>query len=433
MPIPRASQTRVLFLAVLLTVSVAALWRAAGGQNGSRLYVQKTPPPPRHIRAATLPAPYATPSVDTHPRVGPRPRGATLSVPPGFQIEAWASGLNNPRFLTVAPNGDVFVAESAADRVTVLRSTAGRPPIRSHFATGLRQPFGIAFYPPGPNPSAIYIANTDAVVRFPYRNGDLKARGAGKTLIHLPGGGYNQHWTRTLLFSPDGKRLYVAVGSRSNVGIEAPPRACIMEYDPDGTHGRIFASGLRNAVGLTTNPITGALWAAVNERDEIGNDVPPDYATHVKPGGFYGWPYYYIGGHHDPRMPQRPELKNKTIVPDVLLEAHCAALSIVFYTAAQFPAQYKNEGFVALHGSWNRRPPNGYKVVRVLMRPDGTAQGSYQDFVWGWKTADNRIWGRPVALAITKDGALLISDDGGNKIWRVRYRQTARAASRTEG
>ena len=355
----------------------------------------------------------------------PRPAGAALHVPPGFTIAEWASGLDNPRFLTVAPNGDVFVAESAAGTILLLRPSAGdaEPAVRSEFLTGLSQPFGIAFYPRGPHPKYVYIADTDAVLRFPYKNGDLKASGPGKLLIPLTGGGYHQHWTRTIVFSPDSKKLYVAVGSRENVGIEDPPRACVMQYAPDGTGRRVFASGLRNAVGLGFSPVTGALWAAVNERDDLGDNVPPDYATSVRAGGFYGWPYYYIGKHHDPRMPERPDLAAKTIVPDVLLEPHCAALSISFGQASDFPEQYKTGIYVAMHGSWNRSTRAGYKVARLPMNRNGAAQGGYKDFVWGWCMPDGTVWGRPVCTAFARDGSLLITDDGGNKIWRVSYRK----------
>ncbi len=417
---------RRILLGFALVLGSAVAISTVVGRQGRGISIQKQPAT-YHLSAAKLPPPYATPSVRNEPNIVARPSGARLYTPPGFQIEEWANDLERPRLIEVAPNGDVFVAESYVNRVTVLRpDQSGRPRTRSYFATDLRQPFGIAFYPPGPNPRYVYIANPDSVVRFPYRNGDLKARGPARLLVRLPGGGYNQHWTRTLVFRPDGKKMYVSVGSESNVGIEAPPRACVMEYNPDGTGRRLFASGLRNAVGLGFSPITGALWAAVNERDGLGDNVPPDYVTSVKAGGFYGWPYYYIGAHHDPRMPQRPDLRRKTIVPDVLLEAHCAALSVTFYTGAQFPAAYKNDIFVAMHGSWNRRSRDGYKVVRVRMQPDGRAQGGYEDFAWGWRTARGQVWGRPVYTAIARDGSLLISDDGSNKIWHVAYTRSAK-------
>ncbi|HEX5323149.1 MAG TPA: PQQ-dependent sugar dehydrogenase [Capsulimonadaceae bacterium] len=405
--------------------ALALLATAIACPGGARPASQHSPAPARHfIKASSLPAPYATPSARNNPRLSPRPSGAELHVPPGFSISEWAAGLNNPRFLTVAPNGDVFVAESQANRVSILRPRpdGAKAALRSVFVSGLRQPFGIAFYPSGPNPKYVYIGDTGAVLRFPYKNGDLKAAGPGKLLIHLTPGGYNQHWTRTLLVSPDSRKLYVSVGSRENVGIEGPPRACIMEYNPDGTGGRVFASGLRNAVGLGISPVTHQLWAAINERDDLGDNVPPDYATHVRDGGFYGWPYYYIGAHHDQRMPDRPDLKAKVITPDVLLEAHCAALSITFGQTSRFPAPYKNSIFVAMHGSWNRSERTGYKVVRLEMNAKGEATGAYEDFAWGWVLPDGTVWGRPVYTAIAKDGSLLITDDGENNIWRVSYK-----------
>ncbi len=384
----------------------------------------------RRIRPSDLPPLYATPSANNGPGVVARPPGASLHVPPGFEIGEWATGLNNPRALAVAPNGDVFVAESGPNRVLVLRDGANSgPPQRSVFADGLRQPFGIAFYPPGPAPRFVYVANTNSVVRFPYARGDLKASGTPQTIVpDLPGGGYHQHWTRRIVFRPDGKKLYVSVGSQSNVGEEEERRAAILEFNPDGSGYRVFASGLRNPVGLAFSPVTGQLWAAVNERDGLGDDLVPDYATSVKDGGFYGWPYYYIGAHHDPRMPEKPELAAKAIVPDVLLEAHSAALSVLFYTGHQFPASYQDAAFVGLHGSWNRSERSGYKVVRLLLDKSGRATGAYEDFVTGWALPDGSVWGRPVDVAQAGDGSLLISDDGGGKIWRVRASRPSSAS-----
>jgi glucose/arabinose dehydrogenase len=390
----------------------------------AQVRVQPEKPASHLIRASELPPPCATSAARNFPWVAPRPDNAALHVPPGFTISEWANGFNNPRFLTVAPNGDIFVAESAPGRISVLRPSAdgSKVEVRSVFVSNLHQPFGIAFYPVGPNPKYVYVADTGEVLRFPYKNGDLKATGPAQNLIPLTPGGYNQHWTRAVTFSPDSKKLYVSVGSRENVGIEDPPRACVMQYNPDGTGGRVYASGLRNAVDIAFSPNTGALWVAVNERDELGDNVPPDYATTVKDGGFYGWPYYYIGDHHDPRMPDRPDLAAKAIVPDCLLEAHCAALSITFGQNSHFPAAYKNSIYVALHGSWNRSSRSGYKVVRVLLNAKGAATGAYEDFAWGWCTPDGTVWGRPVCTVIAKDGSLLITDDGGNNIWRVTYK-----------
>jgi glucose/arabinose dehydrogenase len=333
------------------------------------------------------------------------------------------SGLWNPRWVETAPNGDVFVAESQPGRITILRPSGdGSAPQKFVFATGLTQPFGIAFYPQGPNPKYVYVGDTDEVVRFPYHNGDTAATGSSENIMALTPGGYNQHWTRTVIFSPDSKKMYVGVGSQTNVDNgEAPPRACVMEANPDGTDAHVYASGLRNAVGLTFNPVSGAIWAAVNERDNLGDKLPPDYVTSVKRGGFYGWPYMYIGNHKDPRIDTPPNLPS-AIVPDVLLEAHCAALSIEFYNGKMFPKEYYHDGFVVMHGSWNRSDPSGYKVVRLKMNSDGTtANHGYQDFIWGWKPVNGNVWGRPVSLAFLKDGSMVVSDDGSNSIWRVTY------------
>lgn len=363
-----------------------------------------------YIDPKRLPKPFATESAENQPDVTPR-RGAPLHVAPGFKVVPWVTGLSRPRSLAVAPNGDVFVAESYDGRVTVLRGKR-----RATFATGLKQPYGIAFYPPGPSPKYVYIAHTDKVVRYPYRSGDLKVRGKGETLMALPGGGYNQHWTRNVLFAPKGNRMFVTVGSASNASPEDAPRASILVASPDGTSAQTFASGLRNPVGLAFQPGTDRLWAAVNERDRLGNDLVPDYVTHVERGGFYGWPYFYIGAHRDPRVEIPPNVRLRPgIVPDVLLEAHCAALGIAFP-----PAKSRFKGaFVSMHGSWNRTKRSGYKIVRVLFDAKGNPTGRYQDFVWGFATASGRVWGRPVDVAFAKDGALLFSDDAAGTIWRV--------------
>ncbi len=408
-----SASSAFLMLAMILLVGC--------GVHSAPVIIATATPEHHEILPSELPAPFATPSANNGPHVIPPPDGATLYTPPGFKVAEWASGLDNPRFLTVAPNGDIFVAESAAGRVTVLRASndPAKPDVREHFVTDLHQPFGIAFYPPGKSPKYVYIADTDEVIRFPYANGDLTATGPGEKMVDLTPGGYNQHWTRTILFTRDGKKMLVAVGSKSNIGIEDPPRASVMEFNPDGTGGRVYATGLRNAVGLTWNPVTGKLWAAVNERDGLGDRVPPDYATSVVDGGFYGWPYYYIGTNHDPRMPENAALRDRVLVPDVLLEPHCAALSIEFDTGKMFPFEYRNDAFLVMHGSWNRSDRAGYKVVRIPMNRDGTPKGGYEDFVWGWKMPDEDVWGRPVACVFAKDGSLLITDDGENKIWRV--------------
>jgi glucose/arabinose dehydrogenase len=406
----------------------------------------------RKITPADLPAPYANRSASNSPSIRRAPKGAALEVPPGFEVAPYLTGLEGPRTLRRAPNGDIFVAEGEAGRVLVSRAAEGasRPERTAVFASGLDGPFGIAFYPPGPDPKWVYVADTDAVLRFPYANGDLAARGKGERIIELPispGG----HWTRDIAFSADGKRLYVSVGSSSNVAeglafrsrreqesfVASHPvgaawgneayRADVLAYDPRGGSARIFATGLRNCVGLALHPVTQDVWCATNERDGLGDDLPPDYATRVKEGAFYGWPWYYVGGHQDPRHKgERPDLVDAVTVPDVLIQPHSAPLSITFYEAppgarAAFPKEYDGDGFVALHGSWNRSKRTGYKVVRVKLE-HGVPTGAYQDFLTGFVTGAGAVWGRPVGIAIAADGSLLVSDDGGGAIWRVSWR-----------
>ena len=367
--------------------------------------------PTRIIDPNKLPKPYATESADNGPRITARD-GAPLHVAKGFVVEPYATGLSRPRRIAIAPNGDAFVAESYDGRVVVLRN--GK---RTVFATDLKQPYGIAFYPVGPSPRYVYVAHTDRVVRYPYRVGDLKVRGEGETLLKLPGGGYNQHWTRNVIFDPKGERMFVTVGSASNASPEPAPRASVLVAKPDGKGVETWANGLRNPVGLAFQPGTERLWAAVNERDRLGDGLVPDYATHVERGGFYGWPYFYLGAHPDPRVPVPPNVRLKgPIVPDVLLEAHCAALGVAFP-----PAKGPFKGaFVSMHGSWNRSKRSGYKIVRLLLDAKGKATGAYEDFVWGFATPEGRVWGRPVDLQFARDGSLLFSDDAGGTIWRVR-------------
>ena len=400
--------------------------KAASKQGVEDLAVPREKPVVHLLKPSDLPPPFATPSADNAPKVIPRPEGAMLQLPPGFHVHEWASGLDNPRILTVAPNGDVFVAESHANRVTVLRGMdkTGKVETRSTFAEGLRQPFGIAFYPPGPNPQFVYVGNTDSVVRFPYKSGDLKASGPAEPIVKdLPPGGYNQHWSRNIAFRPDGKKLFVTVGSRQNIGEAEENRAVIREYNPDGTGFRLYATGIRNPVGLAFHPKSGALWAAVNERDGMGDGLVPDYATEVKDGGFYGWPNFYIGPNPDPRVSAEPTLKDKVLVPDVLFDSHVASLGLVFYTGKSFPSTYRNDAFVAFRGSSNRSNRVGYAIVRIPMDKKGHAKGGYEDFLTGWALPDGRVWGRPVGVAVAKDGSLLVTDDGANKIWCITYRK----------
>jgi glucose/arabinose dehydrogenase len=384
------------------------------------------------ITVADLPAPYATESVDAGSHIIPRPAHAWPQAPAGFKVQQFAEGLENPRLLRTAPNGDIFVAESKPGRIKIFRgmTTDGKAASVHVFATGLTLPFGIALYPPGPNPRYVYVANTDSVVRFPYSNGDLQASGPQQVIIpNLPGFGRLRgggHWTRDIAFSPDGKRMFVSVGSRQNLDDadhtpEEFHRADILVADPDGANLKVYAWGIRNPVGIAISPQTGELWASVNERDQLGDNLPPDYITHVQEGGFYGWPWYYIGPHQDPRLEgKHPELRDKVIVPDVLLMPHNASLELLFYEGTQFPAEYHGSIFAAEHGSWNRATRTGYEVVYVPIK-DGRATGEYQDFLTGFVTDSGEVWGRPVGVAVASDGSLLVSDDGGNCVWRVTH------------
>ena len=403
----------------------------------------------RRIDVKDLPAPFATPSARNSSAVSPQPAGAELKVPQGFAVQKFASGLDGARLMRVAPNGDVFLSQGDQGKITVLRVAPGdaKPTQISTFAENLSQPFGIAFYPAG-DPKWIYVANTDSVVRFPYQAGDLKARGPAQTIVakltQAPGG----HWTRDIGFSPDGARMYVSVGSASNVGQEMAKksvsdarafdaahgagaawgpetdRADVLVFTPQGGAPKVYAAGIRNCVALTLRPQTDQLWCAVNERDGLGDNLVPDYVTRVKPGGFYGWPWWYMGDHEDPRLKgQRPDLAGQTITPDVPLQAHSAALGLVFYPErmsgpAAFPATYDGDAFVALHGSWNRELRTGYKVVRLKLH-DGVPTGAYEDFLTGFVIDGKQVWGRPVGVAVTHDGALLVSEDGNGTIWRV--------------
>ncbi len=384
----------------------------------------------RLITAADLPAPYATTSAENGARMIARPNDAWPQAPAGFEVKQYASGLNQPRKIIMAPNGDLFVAESNAGRISVFRGVKpdGTLAQQEVFATGLSRPFGLAFFPNGSDPKYLYVGNTASVVRFQYQNGDLKARGKAETIVpSLPSGTMVTgpgHWTRDVVFTKDDSKLLVAVGSHSNVSDNALERrrADILEFNPDGSSEKVFAYGIRNPVGLAIDPRTGDVWTSVNERDEIGDDLPPDYVTRVTPGGFYGWPWFYIGAHEDPRhMGQRPDLKAKVIVPDVLVEAHSASLCLTFYSASQFPAEYRGSIFAAEHGSWNREKRTGYKVIFVPA-PSGKATGEYDDFLTGFVTKDGHVWGRPVGVAVGSEGSLYVTDDGSNSIWRITHK-----------
>jgi glucose/arabinose dehydrogenase len=391
----------------------------------------------RHLTLADLPPPYATPSVDNGPRVVTRPENAWPKVPPGFKVDLFVTGLDNPRLIRAAPNGDLFLAESAPGRIRVLRAAAGASKAATNrvYASGLNKPFGIAFYPPGPHPRYLYVGDTDQVLRFPYQSGDLQARGAPQVIVpDIPSGGRLRgggHWTRDVAFTNDGKKMLVSVGSHSNDN-ENPNesevrRSDILEYNPDGTGFRIYASGIRNAVGIAIHPQTGELWASVNERDVLGDNLVPDYVTRVRDSGFYGWPWFYMGPHQDPRHPgAHPELHNKVLTPDLLLESHMASLEMTFYPPTArvpgqpFPTAYRGVAFAAQHGSWNRRRRVGYKIISVPVR-NGKPTGEYDDFMTGFVTSDGEVWGRPVGVTVAMDGALIVTDDGSDSVWRVSY------------
>lgn len=377
----------------------------------------------RLITAADLVAPYATQSARNSARLMPRPESTRPQAPAGFTAQLYASGFRTPRKMITAPNGDIILAESGAGQVRILRGVKadGSAAQIETFATGLNRPFGLALYPNGANPQYLYVGNTNSVVRFPYRSGDLKARGEAETILsNLPTGG---HWTRDVVFSKDGTKMLVAVGSASNVNDNEREyhRANILEFTPEGKNERVYASGIRNPVGLVIHPQTGDVWTSVNERDGLGDNLVPDYITRVVPGGFYGWPWYYLGSHQDPRHEgKRPDLKDKVLMPDVLLQAHSASLALTFYTGTQFPAEYRGHVFAAEHGSWNRANRTGYKVIYAPI-VNGRATGEYVDFLTGFAWPNGDVWGRPVGVVVARDGSLLVSDDGSNSVWRVSY------------
>jgi len=355
-------------------------------------------------------------------RNGKRSENAIPKAPPGFQVDLFvASGLTIPRQIRRAPNDDIFVADTGAGAVRIFRGITpdGKPKESSVYAS-FSAAFGMNFYPPGPNPQWVYVTNTSTLVRYAYKNGDLKATGEPEKLItDLPSGG---HSTRDIVFSKDGKSLFLAVGSASNNDDNGAEfhRANVLEYTPEGKFVGVYASGIRNPVGLAINPETGDVWTSVNERDNLGDNLVPDYVTHVARGGFYGWPWFYIGGNQDPaHAGKHPELKAKVIVPDVLIQAHSASLGMVFYDGKMFPAEYSGDAFAAEHGSWNHSQGSGREVIRIPMER-GRSNGVYQDFLTGF-TTDGVAWGRPVGVAVAADGSLLVTDDGARVIWRVSY------------
>ncbi|KAF2513459.1 PQQ-dependent sugar dehydrogenase [Flavobacterium foetidum] len=378
------------------------------------------------IGEITLPPPYATESKTNHSKVIGWLEGKTPKAPEGFVVTKFADGFTNPRWSYIAPNQDIFVVESGTrnskNQITILRDKDkdGKYETREIFIKDLNKPFGMLVLK-----DFFYIANTDGLYRYPYKNNPLKLETKGEKILELPAGGYNNHWTRNLLASPDGKKIYVSVGSGSNNaehGVDKEVRrAGILEINPDGTGEKVYASGLRNPVGMDWNPVSKELWTAVNERDELGEDLVPDYITSVKRDGFYGWPYSYFGNIPDPRMKgERKDLVEKAIVPDVPVGSHTASLGLAFYTKDKFPAKYKNGAFVGQHGSWNREKISGYKVVFVPFK-DGKPSGKPEDFLTGFISDENKaeVYGRPVAVTVMNDGSLLVNDDSGNTIWKV--------------
>ena len=431
-------------------IAAACLLAACSGGTPSQ-----TPPPlPASAPApslADLPAPLATPSAVKFSTVIGWPSSRSPSAPPGFQVTEFASGLANPRWLYVLPNGDVLAAESmtsapqnlppdlvkgleasktvgrSANRITLLRDADGdgTPEVRTTFLQGLNQPFGMAL-----SNGTLYVGNTDGLIRFPYTDGATRIASPGQKILALPAGGYNNHWTRNVVARPDGAKLYVSVGSATNVdeeGIDVKDerRAAILEVNPDGTGMRVFASGLRNPNGMDWEPATGTLWTAVNERDMLGDDLVPDYITSVKEGAFYGWPYAYFGQHEDPRQKgKRPDLVAKAIVPDYPVGAHTASLGLVFYRGNTLGERFRDGAFVAQRGSWNRSVFSGYRVIFVPFA-SGRPSGPLEVFLTGFIADEQKseVYGRPVGLAVAKDGSLLVADDAGGKIWRVTARK----------
>lgn len=387
-------------------------------------YTRQTPGICHLITTADVPAPSTSSSASNFSRLVDRANGQMPAAPAGFRVQLYASGFSNARLLATAPNGDIFLADTGGNAVRVLHgaNADGTAQSVTTFAAGLNAPFGIAFYPSGATPQYVYVANTNSVVRYAYQNGDSAARGPAQVIISsLPTGG---HTTRTLAFTAD-NRLLVSVGANNNVAntdtdTSEVNRANILAFSPDGTFLKRFATGLRNPAGLITDG-SGNVWVSVNERDGLGDNVPPDFVTRVHEDGFYGWPWYYIGPNPEPRLPaSHPELAASTLIPDVLLQAHFAPLQLGFYTGTNFSSTYRGDIFVASHGSWNRSVRGGYEVLRVIM-VNGVPSGYFEDFITGFVNSDGTVWGRPVGLTVGTDGALYFSDDGSNSVWRVTY------------
>ncbi len=372
------------------------------------------------VKPEGLPKPFVTPDARNPPTVVPQPEGVSLKLPAGFSANVFVEGgFKRMRWVAVAPGGDVFATDSDANTVTVLRDANkdGVADERHVFAEGLARPFGMAF-----GAGHIYVANAGSVVRWPYKTGQTRAEGPGEKILEMPA--EPGHWTRTLAFSPNGSRLYVAIGSSSDAGVPDADRALVFSVKPDGTDRRVLATGLRNPIGMGIEPSSRTLWAAVQERDKMGDDLVPDYITSVREGAFYGWPFAYVGPNEDPRHAgENPGLVKKTVVPDVLLESHSAVMGLVFYQAKAFPAMYQGRAFATLRGSSNRAVRTGYKVISIPFA-GGRPTGGYADFATGWMLGDDKkeVWGRPVGIAGAGDGALLVVDDAHQRVWRISYK-----------
>ena len=449
-PLPMRFAVNTFALATLGTLSLAAQQvsqqSTLTGQSAFTDYSQEQPGVRRHITVADLPGPKPDTSVDNGADLVAQPEGAWPQAPAGFKVERYAQGdFKEPRLIRTAPNGDLFLADSHGDKVWVMRGVGpdGKAQQKEIYATledptGKSLPFGINFYP-AKNPKWVYVANTANIVRFPYKAGDLHASGPAEVIVkqlpgwaQLRGGG---HWTRDVVFTSDEKHMLISVGSGSNVDDpDTHPnefqRADVLEFTPEGRFEKIYASGIRNCVGETINPVSGQLWCSTNERDKLGDNLVPDYITSVKEGGFYGWPWYYMGSNQDPRHEgKHPELKGKVIVPDVLLQPHFAALEMLFYEGSQFPTAYKGDAFAAEHGAWNKSARAGYEVIRVPMK-GAKATGEYEDFLTGFVTPEGKVWGRPVGVAVGTDGSLFVTDDGTKSVWHVTYTGSTQQASR---
>jgi len=392
---------------LLLGFSVSAVFGAEAGDLPGRHF---------DVSSGNLPPPYATPTVENSSHVVARPTGMLPQAPKGFSVSVFASGLSNPRWMALAPNGDVFLAEPKDGKITLLRDTGGSVTATT-FATGFNEPHGLAFHD-----GALYVGDLDAVWRIAYRDGALTA-GKRERLTKQHDLGIGGHSTRDIAFAPNGD-LYLAIGSNGNVDEGEPAfRAGVQKVNADGTLST-FASGIRNPVGIAFYPGTDEVWVSVNERDGLGDGLVPDYLTHLEKGAFYGWPYAYSGAHPDPTFgARRPDMVAKTRTPDLLFQSHSAPTGLVFYEGNQFPAEYKGDAFVSLHGSWNSSKPTGYKVVRVHFA-NGRPAGGYDNFITGFHVGDTspaQVWGRPAGLAVAKDGSLLIADDAGKTVWKVRW------------